>query len=286
MKNFLNLLEIDFKIFVGDIGAAAIAEEPIYKDLVNLGYAHLYAFDGDKRQQANIKKQYNKNTTIIDKFILNGKDCTVYICNEESGMTSLLKPSKKYLEFFNGFSEFGKVIETKTISTHSLDSVKEIERLDFLKMDIQGSELEVLKNGKKVINDIVAMQLETPFVTLYEKQPTFGDIDTWMRKNGFLPHTFTDIKKWSIHPLTKDDNIRKPFNQLLEADIIYIKDPTNFRNLSARQLKLLALFAIIFKSPDLLVNCVLNYEKIYKFKESEKKIEKILKELNTILHKF
>ena len=102
-----------------------------------------------------------------------------------------------------------------------------------------------------------------------------------MRKNGYIPHSFLEIKKWSIHPLTKDDNIRKPFNQLLEADIIYIKDPTNYKNFSIRQLKTLALFAMIFfKSPDLMVNCVLNYQKTYGFKGSEKRIDKILDLLN------
>ena len=150
-------------------------------------------------------------------------------------------------------------------------------------MDIQGSELEVLKNGENKLNDCVAMQLEVPFVTLYENQPSFGDIDIWMRKKGFIPHSFLQLKKWSIFPLTKDDNIRKPFNQLLEADIIYIKDPTNYKNFSIRQLKILALFAIIFfKSPDLMVNCVLNFDKIFGFKVSEKKVEKIL----TLLNKF
>ena len=58
LKCFLDLLEIDFTINIADIGAAAIAEEPVYKDLVKNGLAHLYAFDGDDRQQKEIKKKF------------------------------------------------------------------------------------------------------------------------------------------------------------------------------------------------------------------------------------
>ena len=123
LKKFLELLEIDFVINIADIGAAAIAEEPVYKDLVKKGFAHLYAFDGDDRQKENITKKYKENATIISKFVLNGNEKTVFICDKESGMTSLLKPSKKYLEYFNGFPNFGKVFEEKKVMTYALDDV-------------------------------------------------------------------------------------------------------------------------------------------------------------------
>jgi hypothetical protein len=46
-----------------------------------------------------------------------------------------------------------------------------------------------------------------------------------MRSKGFVPHCFVDIKRWSIAPTIRDNNFRVPFNQLLEADVVYIKDP-------------------------------------------------------------
>ena len=58
-----------------------------------------------------------------------------------------------------------------------------------------------------------------------KNQPAIGEIDTFMRKIGFVPHGFTELKRWSIAPTVCDNNFRKPFNQLLEADMLYIETP-------------------------------------------------------------
>ena len=52
-----NLIEFSEKIEVMDIGAAAIAEIPIYKKLLDEDLAHLNAFEGDKRQIEKIQKK-------------------------------------------------------------------------------------------------------------------------------------------------------------------------------------------------------------------------------------
>ena len=101
-------------------------------------------------------------------------------------------------------------------------------------MDIQGSELSVLENGVNKLKDCLAIQLEVSYVCLYENQPTFGEIDIWMRKNGYAPHCFLDVKRWSITPTIRDNNFREPFNQLLESDIIYIKMMVSQRKKSDR----------------------------------------------------
>ena len=138
-------------------------------------------------------------------------------------MTSLLKPDKKALKYFNGFETLGKTQKNINIKTKKLDEIKSIKKIDFLKMDIQGSELDVLKNGEKKINQCVAIQLEVSFICLYKNQPSFGKVDTWLRKKGFVPHCFVNVKKWSISPTIKNNDFRQPFNQLLEGDILYIK---------------------------------------------------------------
>ena len=64
-----------------------------------------------------------------------------------------------------------------------------------------------------------------------------------MRANGYVPHCFVDIKRWSIAPTIKNNNVKTPFNQLLESDIVYIKDPLNLQPLSHAQLINLALIS-------------------------------------------
>lgn len=172
-------------------------------------------------------------------------------------MTSLLRPSGATLSFFNGFPTFGQILGEQKVATRKLDDIAEVDSIHFLKMDIQGSELMVLKNGLGKLTNCVAIQIEVPFVCLYENQPTFGEIDLRMREQGFLPHRFLEVKRWSIASTTQNNDFRIPFNQLLEADIVYIKNPLDLPSFSSTELKMLALMSDgFFASPDLCIHCL------------------------------
>ena len=259
---YLDIIELDQKIEIMDIGAAAIAETPIYTKLIEEKIANLNAFEGDKRQSDKLKSKYEKNVKLYNEFLFDGSIQNLYLAHPESGMTSLLKPNEKVLNFFNGFSKFGKIEKIEKIKTEKLDNISHLPYIDFAKLDIQGSELTVLKNGVKKLENCLAIQLEVSFVCLYEDQPSFGELDLWMRENGYLPHTFLNIKRWSISPTIFNNNLRQPGNQLLESDIIYIKDPFKLNLLNDTQLKKFILIShYLFKSVDLSVYLILELER-------------------------
>jgi len=241
-----------------DVGAAFISEVPVYKKLLDEGIAHLNAFEGDTRQLEKIQEAYGNRATIFSEFLSDGSEKTLYVAAETSGMTSLLQPRQDALKFFNGFEVIGKIERTALVQTKRLDEVPNIPEIDFLKMDIQGSELDVLKHGRNTLQHCLGIQLEVSYFCLYEKQPTFGEVDVWMRHQGYVPHCFLDVKRWSITPTIKNNNFRIPFNQLLESDIVYIKDPLKLDLLSDEQLKKLAAIAhYCFSSYDLCVHVLL-----------------------------
>ncbi len=262
-QKIFDLFEIEKKIEVMDIGAAAIAETPCYTSLLNNNLAHLTVFDGDKRQIEKLKKIYgSENVTVFEHFLFDGKEHEVYFCSPASGMTSIFKPNIKALEFFNGFNNFGKVERKEKILTKKLDSIKKLESPDFLKMDVQGAELKIIQNGKKTLKNCLAFQLEVSYFPLYEKQPTFGEIDLQMRKLGYVPHCFLAVKRWSITPTIFNNNFRVPGNQLLESDIVYVKDPIHFNLLTDEQLKKMSLLMhFCFKSVDFSTRIILEMEK-------------------------
>ena len=260
---YLDLFELNQKIEIMDVGAADINETPIYLSLINNKIANLNAFEGDKRQIEKLKLKYKDNLKLFTEFLFDGSTQNLYLAaHPESGMTSLFKPNEKVLNFFNGFSRFGKIEKIEKIKTEKLDNISQLPFIDFAKLDIQGSELTVLKNGVKKLESCLAVQLEVSFVCLYENQPSFGEVDLWMRNNGYLPHTFLDVKKWSISPTIFNNNLRQPGNQLLESDIIYIRDPFKLNLLSDIQLKKFILIShYSFKSADLSVYLILELER-------------------------
>lgn len=260
-KTLPEMLNCEQQIQIMDVGASAINEVPAYQPLLDLGLAHLHAFEGDLRQSEKIKNTYGHKCTLYDAFLFDGGMHTLHMCTPESGMTSLFKPKKEALQFFNGFDRFGQVEQTQTVQTVTMDSVAHLPRIDFLKMDIQGAELTALQNGTEKLKHCVAMQLEVSYVCLYEQQPSFGQVDVWMRSQGYVPHCFLEVKRWSIAPTIFDNNFRMPGNQLLESDIVYIKDPLNLHALSVLELKkLTALAHYAFKSMDLTVHLLLALE--------------------------
>ena len=79
-----------------------------------------------------------------------------------------------------------------------------------------------------------------------------------MRKQGYVPHCFLDIKRWSIAPTIFNNNFRVPGNQLLESDIVYIKDPLKLEMLSDQQIiKFVAVTHYALRSFDLTIYLLL-----------------------------
>lgn len=257
MADFHSLFTLEDRIHVTDIGAAAIAEKPIYMSLVETQAAYLSVFDGDRRQSDGITAAFGDQVRHYEEFIFDGSPQTVHIATPESGMSSLLKPNPTALKFFNGFTHFGAVEKQEQVETVALDSLSDLAPVDFLKMDVQGAELRILENGKAKLKSCVAVQLEVPFICLYEDQPSLGKIDTWLREEGFLPHCFLEVKRWSIAPTVFRGDFRAPGNQLLEADIVYVKDPLDLASFTDLQLKKLVWIAdMSLQSIDLCVHLI------------------------------
>jgi FkbM family methyltransferase len=256
------LLQLKEPIQVLDIGAALINESPVYHSLLEAGLGYLHACEGDERHIANLQSKYGSSVSIYSTFLFDGTEQTLYIANPQSGMTSLLMPDPTALKFFNGFTNFGQVERTIRVKTQRLDDLAGLPSIDFLKMDIQGAELTVMKHGLEKLKQCLAIQLEVSYISLYVNQPTFGEIDTWLRSQGFQPHRFIDVKRWSIAPTVFNGDFRRPGNQLLESDIIYIRNPFKLERLADLQVaKLAALAHYCFNSVDLCVYMMLELER-------------------------
>lgn len=239
-----------------------IDEAPPYAKLLDHERASLHTFEADDRHRSALKDHRDRNTTVHDHIVGNGHIQNLHVAKRaRSGMTSLLKPSENHLAFFNEFERFGEVSHVQAMQTTRLDDVEGLPQLDYLKIDTQGAELQILNSGDRVLETCVAIQLEVSFIPLYENQPTFGEIDVWMRSHGYLPHTFADLKEWSIFPTIREGDYRLAFNQLLEADIVYVRDLVACESLTDDQLKKVALIAhYCYSSVDLAVHCIRKLE--------------------------
>jgi hypothetical protein len=57
----------------------------------------------------------------------------------------------------------------------------------YLKLDIQGSEMQALLGAQGVINEIAAVEFESSLTDLYENESSHYEIVNWLFSYGFVP---------------------------------------------------------------------------------------------------
>jgi hypothetical protein len=129
------------------------------------------------------------------------------------------------------------------VSTTRLDDIAEISDIDFIKIDVQGSELVVFKNASRVLSSAVLIQTEVLFVELYKGQPMFADVDTFLRANGFQFHTLNGFSGRAFKPLVANGDVNSAFRQALWSDAVYARDWMRLEDLSEAKLRNYAILA-------------------------------------------
>jgi len=250
-----DLVQPDRLTSVVDIGANPIDGDAPYKPMLQRRLCRLTGFDPHPEALKRLNASKTDLETYLPYAIGDGEDHSLKVCRG-IGFASLFQPNERALTHFPRFSELGSVIGEIKLSTHRLDDIAEIKDLDFLKIDIQGSELSVFKHGRRRLAKAVAIQTEVSFVPLYKNQPVFGDIDLELRSLGFVPHMFAAINRKMIAPMLGPD-AAAALNQVVEADVVYVRDFIAADAMASEQLKHLAMIAHhCYGSFDLAVNCI------------------------------
>lgn len=61
-----------------------------------------------------------------------------------------------------------------------------IDRVDFIKLDAQGAELNILRGSEDLLTQsVIGLEIEVEFLPLYHGQPLFGDVDEYVRSLGY-----------------------------------------------------------------------------------------------------
>lgn len=240
--SLLAITELDSPLEIVDIGANFIEPEgpPPYKPLLDAGVARITGFEPNPKALARLNDRKGPNETYIGEAVYDGTEQELKLCARE-GMTSLLEPNYDLMKHFYGYAEWAAIEKREKISTVRLDDVKEIERIDFLKIDVQGAEYEIFRNGAERLRECLVVQSEVEFLRLYENQPLFSDIEIFLREQGLIFHRFHGVSSSAFLPMIVDKNPRKGLSQFVWAEAIFVRDFTKFDDLTADELKKIAL---------------------------------------------
>jgi len=114
----------------------------------------------------------------------------LYVLGKRSGSSSMYEPSKDGYDLYNfkkkSFSLFDVSKEVDVDCTTIKDSLNQlsVKKLDFLKIDTQGSELEILK-GLGEYQPLI-MKIEVQIVTMYKNVPDWSKLINELHKINYM----------------------------------------------------------------------------------------------------
>ena len=150
-------------------------------------------------------------------------EATLYVTKNPM-CSSLYPPNEEYLERFVGLVELVATDFTIEIETTTLDAFcqqESIEAIDFLQIDVQGADLNVLQGANQILQTVLATQVEVEFSRLYKGQPLFADVDAFMRSRDF---TLFDLSHTSCGRARSLLQTNRHPGQLLWGDAYYFCD--------------------------------------------------------------
>jgi FkbM family methyltransferase len=83
-----------------------------------------------------------------------------------------------------------KIVNIPVTSVANWAANAGVDKIDFIKLNVQGAELEILRGCGAVLDGVAGILLEVSFVESYKDRPMFADLDVWLRDHGF---TFFDL---------------------------------------------------------------------------------------------
>lgn len=181
-------------------------------------------FEPDEKECANLCQQAKAGYTYFP-VALGGTTCvrTFYI-TQDPACSSLLPPDGMFFgRFLDGAPKI-EIKEMRQVKVVTLDSylpASGIGYVDFMHLDTQGSELEILKGAEELLTQsVLGLQIEVSFSPIYKDQPLFADIDTHVRRFGFV---LFDV----LHNRCRGQNYPGNLStrgRLLWGDAVYLKD--------------------------------------------------------------
>lgn len=202
--------------------------------LSKLDHTQWIVYDAEKEALAKSDKLRSSKFSFVNKCL--GKKNTISTFNvmHATSASSMLKsdPAAANYTVLNPggkgqiWGKHTKVSRSFKLKVWSLDwlvKTKKVPPVDFLSMDTQGAEVDIIDGAsKQAQSSIVAVCCETDFSSLYENQPLFCDIQNRLRDDNFRLCQIYNQQFFNTSPFIKDLQGR---GFLTVGESLFLKEP-------------------------------------------------------------
>lgn len=222
-----------------------------------------------------------KNATLINKCI-GGKDGKAkFYITKDPAASSLFKCANKAKNYiivddtmtWGERTEIVKEIEIEMTKLSTLIKNKVISGIDFLSVDAQAADLDIIKGCDEYQDDIVGILCEVEFERLYENQPLFFDVHKYLHDRNFRLACFYN-PQLVRHSTYSKANKGKGF--ITVGEMVFLRNPDQYykmlkskkkRDYAIAKLLKLAMISIAYAQIELSKEIV---EEVSKYVDLEK----------------
>lgn len=149
--------------------------------------------------------------------------CIVLLSDENKEVTFHLNPKNLSCTGTSYMKEktrhYENSIEVKK-ETFTLDEViSEVGKtFDIIKIDTQGSELDIIRGGLKTVKDASYIIMEVPILQYNDNSPLFDEVVDFMEQIGFSKYEIVEEHKWMDKVETTF-----PYGSVFQVDVVFSK---------------------------------------------------------------
>ena len=187
-------------------------------------------FEPEQRSFLELK---NSGLEVIDKALWSETIQKEFYLTKKLQASSMYVPNRTYLDLFPDSKRYD-IFKTIKVEVTELDNLVDVHNQPhFLKLDIQGSELEVLKGSVKTLKNVLGLEAEVNFKEIYEKIPLANDVEKFLYSQGFVLNDFLTYFRWERSPqriIDEDEIIR--FGEMIHGDALFLRTPEKIIEIS------------------------------------------------------
>ena len=192
IKNILSkILKKDSFIFL-DIGAAEGIPKrwKLVEDLINKILIEPHP--------ESAKELKDLGYDVIDRVLYSKKDIDLKFNHAKKEMcSSFLEPNLDHLDKFINSERFHIIKQSNFVTSTLDDELNKIHKKpSFIKIDTEGTEIEILKGSSECLNSILGIEIESSFFQLRKKQPLISDILSFLSTSELEFIDFLSIIRW------------------------------------------------------------------------------------------
>ena len=264
LAELLKQTNIVFSFKIIEVGALKIQEqeEPFYELLDYFPSSKIIGFEIEKEVCEKMNSEAKNGIKYYSYALGEKNEKRKFYVTQNSMCSSLYKPNKELIKLYNNFevAYVKKEIEIDTISLDYFVDKHNIGNVDFIKIDVQGAELDVFKGGSKTLQNVLKIVCEVEFIQHYENQPLFGEVSDYLNQYDLMFNKFLGLSGRALKPIMVNNNPNLP-SQHIWSDAVFIRHVQKIHTLSDEQLLKLGLLACVYYSLDLTFYCLSEYDK-------------------------